>query len=634
MQWAFPWLLKSLDEDQRIIEGIASTPTPDRMGDIIEPKGARFSLPMPLLWQHNAHQPIGQVLDARVTAAGIQIRAQIAKGLTTVIEDAWNLIKGGLVRGFSIGIKPTEVERRKDVLGLHVKQWDWLETSCVTIPANAETSILLIKSLDTAHRAAFGLPRVPAIRPGASGIASQGTTMTISDQITALRTQLQTKHASLADLMKLETDEGLTLTTEQQTDVETLTTDVDTLGTRIKRLEVIESSSALLAAPVHGRSSTDGSSSRGRYVPHIEVKELNLPPGIGFARYVICKMAAVVSGGALSALDIAKQRYPDDPRIQTMLKAAVAAGTTTDATWAGPLVQPQNLATDFIEYLRPQTLVGKFGTGNVPSLQRVPFNIRIVGQTSGATASWVGQGVPKPVTKFDTAATTLGFTKIATISVITDELARFSSPNAETLVRNELTRAVIERMDIDFIDPAKAAVANVSPASILNGVTPITMTGSDAAAVRAALGDLLGAYLAANNNPTTAVVIVPPTLALEWSMLTNALGQPEFPNLAMNGGTLMGLPVITSQYAKIGANQLFIMVNAADVYLADDGGVSVDASREASIAMSSDPVADAATIDHVSMWQNNSLALRAERYVNWAKRRPGAAQYISVAVVP
>ncbi len=36
-------------------EGIASTPTPDRMGDIVEPKGAQFKMPMPFLYQHDAH---------------------------------------------------------------------------------------------------------------------------------------------------------------------------------------------------------------------------------------------------------------------------------------------------------------------------------------------------------------------------------------------------------------------------------------------------------------------------------------------------------------------------------------------------------------------------------------------------
>src|SRR5512135_801284 len=44
-------LIKSINEDQRIIEGVASTPTADRVGDIVEPLGAKFNLPMPLLWQ-------------------------------------------------------------------------------------------------------------------------------------------------------------------------------------------------------------------------------------------------------------------------------------------------------------------------------------------------------------------------------------------------------------------------------------------------------------------------------------------------------------------------------------------------------------------------------------------------------
>ena len=37
--------VKAVDDDAGIIEGIASTPTTDRMGDIVEPKGAQFKLP-------------------------------------------------------------------------------------------------------------------------------------------------------------------------------------------------------------------------------------------------------------------------------------------------------------------------------------------------------------------------------------------------------------------------------------------------------------------------------------------------------------------------------------------------------------------------------------------------------------
>ena len=300
-----------------------------------------------------------------------------------------------------------------------------------------------------------------------------------------------------------------------------------------------------------------------------------LPPGVEFARLVICKIASRIFGG--DPADIAKARYPDHPRIQHTLKAAVTGATTTDATWLGPLVYRETLASEFIEWLRPMTILGQFGVGTVPSLRRVPFNVRVVGQTSGATAYWVGQTQPKPLTRFDVAPTTLGFAKIATISVISEELARFSSPSAETIVRDELARAIVELMDTDFIDPAKAAVANVSPASITNGLTPATPSGVTGDAARADLQALLSAFLVDNQNPTNAVLIMPNTLALSLSLMTNALGQPEFPGVTMRGGTLMGIPVIASQYAAMGSpvNNLVILANASEIFLSDEGGVSI-----------------------------------------------------------
>ncbi|EFM5170660.1 hypothetical protein HJY40_004194 [Escherichia coli] len=35
--------VKSFSEDERVITGIASTPSPDRDGDILEPEGAEYS---------------------------------------------------------------------------------------------------------------------------------------------------------------------------------------------------------------------------------------------------------------------------------------------------------------------------------------------------------------------------------------------------------------------------------------------------------------------------------------------------------------------------------------------------------------------------------------------------------------
>lgn len=39
--------VKSFDEDSGIIKGIASTPTTDKVGDVVEPMGAEFNLPLP-----------------------------------------------------------------------------------------------------------------------------------------------------------------------------------------------------------------------------------------------------------------------------------------------------------------------------------------------------------------------------------------------------------------------------------------------------------------------------------------------------------------------------------------------------------------------------------------------------------
>ena len=59
--------IKEMDDEKRIITGIASTPTPDRMDDIVEPKGAQFTLPIPFLWQHRHAEPVGHVVDASVS---------------------------------------------------------------------------------------------------------------------------------------------------------------------------------------------------------------------------------------------------------------------------------------------------------------------------------------------------------------------------------------------------------------------------------------------------------------------------------------------------------------------------------------------------------------------------------------
>lgn len=155
------------DDGSRIITGIASTPKQDRDNDIMEMVGAKFALPMPLLWQHNHNQPIGEVTDATVTDDGIEITAKIVTieedgALKSRIDEAWQSIKSGLVKGLSIGFRILEYNYLEDSYGLHIKEWEWYELSAVTVPANPDGKITSVKSIKQAFMDAQNQPLLPS----------------------------------------------------------------------------------------------------------------------------------------------------------------------------------------------------------------------------------------------------------------------------------------------------------------------------------------------------------------------------------------------------------------------------------------------------------------------------------------
>lgn len=461
--------------------------------------------------------------------------------------------------------------------------------------------------------------------------------MNYLEQIKSFKDTRAAQVAAMESIQQKAMDEGRSKDAAEQEEFDTAADQIKAIDREIKDLEAMEALNMAKAAPVQ-----DVAKQRER-VPAVAKNTEKLEPGILFARYAMCKMAS--QNNPAMAVEIAKSHYPQHEgmvktlelearggKMQQFMKATVEAGTTLDATWAAPLVDYQNFAGDFVEYLRPRTILGQFGTGGIPSLNRIPFNVRIAGQTTGGNAYWVGEGAPKPLTAFDFNATELRWNKIATIAVLTNELIRFSDPSAERLVRDGLAAAVIERADIDFVDPAKAAVANVSPASITNGIAGIASSGNTADDIRADIQALWAPFIAARNAPRNAVYLMDSTTALALSMMQNPLGQSEFPGITMNGGTFMGVPVIVSDYLPVDSGGgMVILLNASDIWLADDGQVTIDASREASLQMLDNPTVNSATgtaTSLVSMFQTNSTAFLAERFINWQRRRASAVAWL------
>ena len=112
MRRAFSLLtVKSVDEEQRVITGMASTPTVDRQGDIVDPMGARFKTPMPLLLYHDSERPVGTVDFAKPTKDGIPFRASLPNisepgTLRERVNEAWHSIKYKLLAAVSVGFQP------------------------------------------------------------------------------------------------------------------------------------------------------------------------------------------------------------------------------------------------------------------------------------------------------------------------------------------------------------------------------------------------------------------------------------------------------------------------------------------------------------------------------------------------
>ena len=648
--------IKAVDEDQRILEGVATTPKTDRMDDVVEPDGAVFKTPLPFLWQHDSRSPIGQVTKAKVSEEGISVRVQLARTnepgtLKDRLDEAWQAIKIGLVRGLSIGFKAIETTDIKGTFGQRFVKWEWLELSAVTIPANADATIQTIKQFDTGA-VTSSRPVVRFNSPGASGHGPRqnGGNVLIADQVKSLEASRAAKHAQRMEIQSLCAKEGRSKNEKEREDFDTLGDEIGVIDAELKDLRVLEQEERATVATAkvvdptpNGKAASEARGGAKLVVNHPE----KLEKGIELARLAMCLAAAEYSRGTQTALQLMQMHYPQQANAINFLKAAqtvglspsrfvetalkmpahmkanVAAGNTTDSVWASPLTAVNTFGGDFLEFLRDATIVDR-----IQGFRRIPFNVRITGQTSGGTGYWVGEGEAKPVTKFDFNSTTHLFHKVAGISVITEELLRFSDPSAERLVRDGLRDAVVERLDETFIDPTEAASAGVSPASVLNSVAGIASTGDDADAVRADIVNLLEPAVNDNLSLATGVFIMRPNLGLALSLMVNALGGQEFPDVTINGGSLLGFPVIMSNQVPAG---IVAFVIAGEIWFSDDGVVTVDASREASLQMLDNPTnsSDAPTpTTLVSLWQTNSVGLRAERFITWTKRRTNAANYL------
>lgn len=591
--------IKAFDLETRTIRGIAATPTTDRLGDVFEPSGASFAAEIPLLLHHDKERPIG---TARLELVGnaLHFVATLASvdtpgPLRDRCQETYDCLKAGLYRSVSIGFRALKdgVVRLKDG-GLHFLKTEICELSIVSVPANAEAAVLSVRSADA-----------PFL---------EKRTMTTAEQITELESERATHVAHLEAILKDDTLDEL-----RQKEYDTVQASVTAIDAKLPRLRAFEQTLAATAQPVVPFRAP----ARQPAAPIWRVKP-NVEPGMGFVRY--CKALAACQGNRYDAIGYAAgmQSWRDTtPEVELLLRAASNPATTTNVPWAGALVPTvTHLGSEFMALLRNKTVIDK-----IPGLRRVPFDCQVPAQTGGGTYKWVGEGGQKPVGMLAFTTKSVAHYKISGILTFTLELARSASPDAESTFRDEMVAGISAFKNAQFIDPSVAANAGVNPASITNGVTGIPATSNPLVDI----ATLLNSFVTANIPLEGVVLIMSESNAFVLSNRRSAMGAPDFPSVSISGGSVSGVPVITSQAA--GTN--IIAVAPSYILYAEDAGVSIDVSTQASVQMLDNPAAPDATSVFRSFWQENLIGLRAEQFCAWTKGHANAVNMITTtAYVP
>ena len=425
---------------------------------------------------------------------------------------------------------------------------------------------------------------------------------------------LAKKNLELQGHMTKSLDGGSTPDEETEAAIQSVEKEIEAIEKNIERVKKqIEAAKHAEETGIepNGEDEEGAKDQEGKKKKSVITTESNLPKGIGFTQFVRAKMLAChvqKQGNLLTVVDAAKQLGFGQDTVQYIEKAVL--GTTTDAGFAAPLVQQDTYKGDFLELLRNATIFDKLS-----GYRTVPFNVKINGQASGGTASWVGEGAKKPLTNPTFDSVEIKEHKLAAITVYTQELLRRSDPAVDQLVLNDLISASKELIDATFL--GTQAQTDVTPAGILNGVVAVPSTGITAEAYETDLMTLITKFVEANLSTDNAYWLMSETRAMQLALLRDALGSTYFAGMSFAGAarSLLGIPVITSQ--AVGDRIELVKMN--EILVAQDGGVEVAYSDQATLT-------DGVTTHN--LWQENKFAIRVEKFITWAKRRPIAAAYI------
>lgn len=305
---------------------------------------------------------------------------------------------------------------------------------------------------------------------------------------------------------------------------------------------------------------------------------------------------------------------------------------TFNEGWAQELTR--EAIANFVDLLTPESIVPRL------PLERMTFggnsSIKVPMRAADPTmdADFIGEGDAIPVKAAGLTSKVIRQKKMGVIGAYSAELFERSTPNIVEIIRNAMIRDTGIKLDTAFL--SDLAASDVQPAGMQN-LAGTTVDGSGMGSVDGAIAAIKEAIVAMSNNLLGArpAWVMHPSVAWSLQMMTTAVGNPAFPELA--NGTLVGIPVYTS--TTVPADLIFL-IDCAEILFAYDGPRFM-ASDQATLHMAAPalPIEDGASPDSVhaspvrSLYQTDSLSLRTIWHLNWDQMRDGAVVLINNVAV-
>jgi len=390
------------------------------------------------------------------------------------------------------------------------------------------------------------------------------------------------------------------LTTEERTAYDGKLSQVEEMKGRIEREERQSALDAQLAQPLAGQPAPKGDKVRSfdffDYVRAIGGSHINRRDPISYAA-----------------------ENMGNPDLSRALAASVAA--------SGGFAVPTILANEFIEFLRPKSVVRAAGPRILPMTNG---NLSLPRITGGAVATWLGENTNITATQQTFGQVKLIAKKLAALLPISNDLLRYANPNTDATLRADLIAAMAQGEDLAFLRGDGTAF---TPRGIRNWAAVanfITMNATvDIPHITSDLGSAMAYLRQANvqlDGQTGAWFFSPRTFTYLQTLRNPTTTVYAFPDMQGTTPTLFGYRVFsTSQIpVNLGATanlSEFYFVNMADCVIGETANLILDASNEATYVDS-----NGATI---SAFAQDQTVIRCIEETDFALRHDLAAAVVT-----